>query len=99
MTLINLLLSSEFIIQGQSVLWIEFFGCQTNNRSSIFFFKWYFSPFTDKITEIISPYLFLKYWSYNNTFTYLFFPPFFLFFNQPILNYEKYPFFRLRLQL
>ena len=59
-----------------------------------------FLSFTDKITDIISPYRFLKYLLYNNNFTYLFFALllFFSFLYQPYLNYEKYPFFRVRLQ-
>ena len=53
-----------------------------------------FLSFTDKTTDIISPYLFLKYLLYNNNFTCLFFP-LLLFFSslyEPFLNYEKYPF-------
>ena len=59
-----------------------------------------FLSFTDKITDIISPYRFLKYLLYNKNFTYLFFALlfFFSFLYQPFLNYEKYPFFRVRLQ-
>ena len=59
-----------------------------------------FLSFTDKITDIISPYRLLKYLLYNNNFTYLFFALlfFFSFLYQPFLNYEKYPFFRVRLQ-
>ena len=59
-----------------------------------------FLSFTNKTTDIISNYLFLKYLLYNNNFTCLFFPLlFFSFLYEPFLNYEKYPFFRVRLQL
>ena len=50
----NKFINSQFIIQEQSVFWIEFFGCQTNNHSSIYNFQKIFLSFTDKI----SPYLF-----------------------------------------
>ena len=39
-----------------------------------------FLSFTDKTTDIISPYLFLKYLLYNNNFTRLFFSTFIIFF-------------------
>ena len=66
------------------------FGCQSNNH-----FQMIFLSFADKI----SPCLFLKYLLYKNTFTYLFSPFFSRFPYRPFLNHEKYPFFRVRLQL
>ena len=72
----NKFINSQFIIQAQSVLWIEYFGCQTNNHSWIYNFQMIFLSFTDTI----SPYLFLKYLLYNNTFTYLFSPLLFILF-------------------
>ena len=68
------------MIQEQSVLWIEFFGCQTNNHNLIYNFQMIFLSFKDKTTDIITPYLFLKYLFYNNNFTCLFFPLLLFFF-------------------
>ena len=80
MILINLLLSSQFYNSRTIRIMNWIFRLSNKQSQFFFFFKWYFFPLTDKIIEIISPYLFLKYWPYNNTFTYLFFPLIFSFF-------------------